>query len=346
MCPKITVFIPMYNAESYISDTIHSVLNQTFRDFELLIIDDGSVDHSVEVVNSFDDNRVRLVLNEKNMGLPFTRNRGLELSRGEYIALLDADDLSMPRRLEFQYRFLEENPQYGAVCSKTDFLIDGEIIKSLRLSSKVENVNLFLMFGCFVPNPTAMIRKKIIDTYNLKYNAKYFVAQDYGFWVEFSKYSQIAKLPDALVVYRKGHRNITYTSLTNKAKERKRIIDEIRTNCIKHYTDSLTEHDIKIINTVFSDPPLTIDLDMLLNLRGVIDKIMISPKIDSKKNYVKKTKLLYVNKVIDQDIKLSKKTKLLAYRFIGEGIDSIFSSYFILFARSTIRLVKSLFKKK
>ena len=90
--PTVTVFIPVYNREHYISEAIESILTQSFPNFELLLVDDGSTDRSVEVMRSYDDARIRVVCNEHTRGIPQTRNRGLELARGVYIALLDSDD--------------------------------------------------------------------------------------------------------------------------------------------------------------------------------------------------------------------------------------------------------------
>ena len=94
--PKVTVFMPVYNGEKYLREAIDSILNQTFTDFEFLIINDGSTDSSVEIINSYDDSRIRLIHNEKNLKLVATLNKGLDLARGKYIARMDCDDISLP----------------------------------------------------------------------------------------------------------------------------------------------------------------------------------------------------------------------------------------------------------
>ena len=113
--PQVTVFIPVYNRRAFIGPAIESMLAQTFEDFELLIVDDGSTDGGLEIMRSYEDPRVRVVANERNQGIPKTRNRGLELARGEYIALLDSDDVSVPDRLARQVEFLDRNPLYAEV---------------------------------------------------------------------------------------------------------------------------------------------------------------------------------------------------------------------------------------
>src|SRR5580698_9685158 len=108
--PKVTVLMPVYNGEKYIKEALESILQQTFIDFEFLIINDGSTDNSVSIIKSFNDNRIRLIHNEKNSGLVYSLNKGIGLSNGEYIARMDCDDVSIPERLEKQVGFLNSNP--------------------------------------------------------------------------------------------------------------------------------------------------------------------------------------------------------------------------------------------
>ena len=104
---KVTVLMAAYNGARYLKDAIDSILNQTFKDFEILIIDDGSTDQSAEIVQSYKDPRIRFLRNEQNMGIVVTRNRGIKEMRGEYLAILDCDDVSPPKRLEKEFNFLK-----------------------------------------------------------------------------------------------------------------------------------------------------------------------------------------------------------------------------------------------
>ncbi|SVC41049.1 uncharacterized protein METZ01_LOCUS293903, partial [marine metagenome] len=107
--PLITVLMPVYNGAKYLNEAIDSILNQTFQNFEFIIIDDGSTDDSVKIIKSYDDNRIRLVENRNNLGQSETLNKGLSLTRGKYIARMDQDDISMPERLKKQFEFMENN---------------------------------------------------------------------------------------------------------------------------------------------------------------------------------------------------------------------------------------------
>ena len=113
--PKVTVLMSVYNGEKYLQEAIDSILEQTFKDFEFLIINDGSTDKTGEILESYHDLRIKIINNEKNIGLTKSLNKGLKLARGEYIARQDADDISMPERLEKEVEFLETHQDYAVV---------------------------------------------------------------------------------------------------------------------------------------------------------------------------------------------------------------------------------------
>ena len=119
--PQITVLMPAYNAEKYIGEAIASVLNQTFTDFELLIINDGSTDTTKQIIDSFTDSRIRLI-NQTNQGIAAALNIGLLNAKADLIARFDADDICMPERLMIQYNFLSDHPDYIIVGADADFI--------------------------------------------------------------------------------------------------------------------------------------------------------------------------------------------------------------------------------
>lgn len=198
---NITVFIPLYNAENYIKKTIQSVLNQTYKNFEILIINDASTDQSVSIVESFSDDRIRLIHNDTNKGICYTRQRGVIEARGKYIAILDADDIAMPNRLEKQFAFLEKNPEI-AVCGSDAYFIDenDQPINhkhDINFDSKIIKIeNLFA--NQFI-NSSALIRKKcIIEVGN--YSMKY--CEDYDLFVKITEKFETTNLDEKLVCYR------------------------------------------------------------------------------------------------------------------------------------------------
>lgn len=178
--PKVTVLMPVYNVALYVTEAINSILNQTFKDFELLIINDGSSDSTREEVLKFSDSRIRFVENEKNIGLANTLNRGVELANGEYIARMDGDDISMPNRLYEQVVFLECHSEID-ICG-AGYRFFGAKNHDVIYPQNHDGIKVGLLFGCCMIIP--MFRKKNIQKFGLKYNQDYFPAEDYRFWTE------------------------------------------------------------------------------------------------------------------------------------------------------------------
>jgi glycosyltransferase involved in cell wall biosynthesis len=198
--PKVTVLLPVYNGERYLHEAIESVLDQSFADFELLIVNDGSTDHSVEIIQSYSDPRIRLLHNEKNLGLIATLNKGLDLTRGEYIARMDCDDVSLPSRLEKQVNFMDSKPDVG-VCGTWLELIgegSGQIWAS---PGDFETIRCTMIFECPIYHPTVIIRQSILKGHNLHYG-NFPHAEDYELWVRLSGHVQIANLQEVLLLHR------------------------------------------------------------------------------------------------------------------------------------------------
>lgn len=205
--PRISVLMPAYNAEKHISQAIESILNQTFKNFEFIIINDGSTDNTVNIINSYHDNRILLIDNKQNMGLVTVLNQGLKLARGEYIARMDADDISLPDRFMKQIKYMDRHPKVGILGSW--FNIFGEKInrveKKLRLPKLADMIKTSP-----VGHPTVMLRKKFFDKYHLQYDPVYSHAEDYELWIRAIKYMKIANLPEVLLNYRWTEGNVSY----------------------------------------------------------------------------------------------------------------------------------------
>ena len=200
--PIVTVLMPVYNGSAYLREAIESILNQTFQLFELLIIDDGSTDDSREIVNSFNDARIRLICQQCNQGLIKTLNLGLNLTRTPYLARMDADDVALPERLGKQVEFLQTHPEIS--CVGSDFIWLGNPNEKSWVNYFTPNeIKVALLFGCPLCHPTVMFRMEDIRRYSLSYSSDYLHAEDYAFWVEISQNLQIANLTETLLQYRK-----------------------------------------------------------------------------------------------------------------------------------------------
>lgn len=199
---KVTVFIPVYNGAQFLAETIDSVLAQTYSDFELLVVDDCSTDRSVEIVRAYADPRIRLECNERNRGRPYTRNRGLELARGEYLAVLDADDVCEPERLAQSVAFLDANPDVAAVGSAATYMDEGGrplFIERVPTDSEAIRARIFAT-NCFVHSSVTYRRALVLAIGG--YDERLPVAQDYDLFLRLSVEHQLANLAEPLVRYR------------------------------------------------------------------------------------------------------------------------------------------------
>jgi glycosyltransferase involved in cell wall biosynthesis len=194
----ITVLMPVYNAEKHLAEAIESILAQTFTAFEFLIVDDASTDGSAGIIQAYNDPRIRYVRNEKNLGISGTLNRGIELAATEWIARMDADDISYPKRLEKQFRHTEAVPGCALVSCWTRVITeDKKELRTERYNSRFYYYNL--TFECWIYHPTVLFRKSAVMDVGM-YAVPY--AEDFElFWQLLRKY-QICNLPEVLLDYR------------------------------------------------------------------------------------------------------------------------------------------------
>lgn len=212
--------MPVYNSASFLKEAINSILNQTYTNFEFLIINDGSTDETVTIIESFKDNRIRLLNLDKNYGIVTALNKGLELVKGIYLARMDADDISFSCRLEKQVKFLEQNQKIG--CLGTNFLwLDTSSEKSWITHFDSEDIRIGLLFGCPICHPTVMLRVDILKLYHLNYSHNYPYAEDYQLWTKIIQYTDIINLKEPLLYYR---RHIGQTSMLKNKTQSKSMI--------------------------------------------------------------------------------------------------------------------------
>jgi len=193
--------MPVYNGEAFLREAISSVLCQTFKDFELLVINDGSKDRSVAVIESVHDPRIRVIHNEVNKGLIYSLNKGFDLARGEYIARMDCDDISLPTRLEKQLNFMEAHPRVG--ISGTWIEVMGKKNYLMKYPQGSESIRCHMLFYCAVAHPSVILRKEMIKRHGLYFDQSYVRAEDYELWVRaLLDNVQFANYPEMLVRYR------------------------------------------------------------------------------------------------------------------------------------------------
>lgn len=196
---KVSVCLPVYNRACYIGECIGSILSQTFEDFELLIVDDGSTDDTVDIIRSYNDPRIRLIMNEHDyIG---SLNLLLEEAKGKYIARMDSDDIMMPERLAVQYEYMESHPEVDVLGTGIRCFGDAEYDCPPFC---VGNVGIKeLLEGCCVTHPTTMIRKSRMNEFNLRYSRNYIYLEDYDLWARAVICGLcIRNIPDILLKYR------------------------------------------------------------------------------------------------------------------------------------------------
>lgn len=204
--PKVSVLMPVYNTELYVEEAIDSILAQTFKDFELIIINDGSSDSSEQKILKYSDERIRYIKNEENIKLIATLNKGIDLAKGEYIVRMDADDISLPDRILKQVEFMDTNPEIGVSGTWFRLLGTDEVIEHPVSDTQVR-VKMFV--NTPFAHPSVIIRKKVLTTHNLYYNKEYIHGEDYELWYQVSKVSKLANIPEVLLSYRVHDNQVT-----------------------------------------------------------------------------------------------------------------------------------------
>ena len=230
--PEISVLLPTYNSEKYIADTLWSIFNQTFTNYEIIILNEfGSEDNTLDFIQLFEDNRIRIIQNDKKLGLADSLNRGIDVSKGKYIARIDADDLAMPNRFQKQYDFLESNKDYSLCGSlQRHFGLNVDCIHRVALSH--EDIKAYLIYNCELCHSTLMLRRDDFVSKNLYYDKTKF-AEDYELWTRAIHNMKFANIPEVLGEYRIGNDNITQNKLELLLKESSEIVYKNITNYLK-----------------------------------------------------------------------------------------------------------------
>jgi glycosyltransferase involved in cell wall biosynthesis len=217
--PTVSVVLPLFNAVNYINESINSILQQNFTDFELIIIDDCSFDGSAEIIHSINDERIMYLKNESNIGLNRSLNLGFSLAKGKYIARMDHDDISLPNRFSIQVEFLEKNPSYVLVGSNCNIINEkGDIISiSEEIVRNDNDLKASLFFACPFVHPGIMLRKSIFQNFSSFYSESIKQAEDYVLYCSIMDVGKFYISKEILLLYREHQSIHRGTSLNNKS---------------------------------------------------------------------------------------------------------------------------------
>ncbi|TDD98402.1 glycosyltransferase family 2 protein [Flavobacterium cellulosilyticum] len=233
---KLAVLLPTYNAVDYLPESIDSVLNQTFTDFDLYVYDDCSTDNTEDIVSKYKDTRLYYRKNLENLGIAKTLNKGLEelLPQYEYIARMDADDWCYPERFEKQMDFLNKNQEIVMCGTQGYWLkdINQNPISAWKYPTREAYIKIYMLFAASFGHSSVIFRSASFDKFNLRYNENISTCEDWDLWIRVAKMGHVANLPDFVMKYRilenSNHRSSGNTK--RHLEERSMIISSYWTN--------------------------------------------------------------------------------------------------------------------
>jgi glycosyltransferase involved in cell wall biosynthesis len=241
----VSVVMPCYNSGKFVSCAIESILNQTFADFELIIIDDGSTDNTVLEITKHKDDRIRFYSLKENKGNYFARNMGLCFANGKYVCVMDADDLSSVKRLAIQCDYMNSHPNIGAIGSQGELIDEKGILlnkKFVRPLVSPAQLKIFLLMDNYILHPSLMIRSGLLKKHQLFYNEKYRYASDFDFVSRCAGLFPVRNIHNNLIMYRVHG---TQISTKNRVWQTE-YADQIRLSRLKAFKIRLTENEKKI----------------------------------------------------------------------------------------------------
>lgn len=215
--PRVSVLTPIYNTNpQHLREMIESILSQTYTDFEFLILNDSPQNTEIENIvleYAANDKRVKYIKNDVNMGISASRNKLLHASRGEYIAIFDHDDISVPTRLEQEVAFLDTHPQVGVVSGWLQFFgTDNKLLKNPELDT---DIKILMTDNCYIAHTAAMLRKSVLIDNNIEYESYFSPAEDYRLWARLMDVTHFYNLQTVLVKYRWLPSNTSHTQMQN-----------------------------------------------------------------------------------------------------------------------------------
>ena len=266
--------MPVFNSEQFVAEAIESILNQTFKDFEFLILDDTSTDKSFRIIKDFEqqDSRIKVYQNEKNLGVVESRNKLISLSKGKYIAWLDSDDIALKNRFEKQINFLEAHPEIG-MAGAFPIIIDenGNKIRKWWFETDPQKLKIELFFHSPFLSSSVVIRKSALP--RNCYDSKFPVAEDFDLYSKISENSDIANIPEILVKYRINSKGLSKSN-TEKMEQlsvqvikehAERLGIELEENTIKNLRKAKTALKIAPEEVVEIEESMILLKNLLLN---------------------------------------------------------------------------------
>ncbi|MET6998758.1 glycosyltransferase [Chitinophaga sp. H8] len=321
--PMVSVIIPCFNSSMFMREAIESIMNQSYPELEILLIDDGSTDNTLDIIQELSalDGRIKLVRNERNLKLVNTLNKGISLCNGKYIARMDADDIACPLRIEKQVAYMETHPEIGLLGSFIEEFDDKRIIGRGIQPISDERIRAYIFTASAFFHPGVLIRRDVLSAHNLQYEEQFTIGQDHALWINMLQHTKAANIPEILLRYRVNAQSLTQVSNRNRS-SRRVVLKAIYRSAISKAGLQLSDEELSLYSCSMAKQDVieVVDAD-------VSDLIKLYDKV-----------IKYAVK--NQGINRSYLKKYLAIRFIAflfytnakkrpyQVVKSIFSSYF------------------
>ncbi len=293
---RISVVTAVYNNQDYVSQSIQTILSQTFKDFELIMVDDGSIDKSLKMMESFRDKRIKIISNDTNKGLIYSLNRGIQnISDCEFIARMDSDDLATRDRFEKQTAYFSAHPKVSLLGSAMRYF--GEAMRPKIYYQPGGHQQIISTFFCYNPffHPTVMMRSHLKPF--LHYSDEFFKYEDYALWISIMNKAVFANIPDVILHYRKHESNVTnsykkepsidverFKKVLNLLKNRLNLdlnqeqIEQlaiISSASRSAVNPNIAWHDLKALNETLMQEAHTKELDVKLLEKLITERILL-----------------------------------------------------------------------
>ena len=259
---SVSVVMPTYNTEvSILKEAVDSILCQTFKDFEFIIIDDGSTNESVDYLQSLQDKRIKLIRNPENLGITKSLNIGFREAKGKYIARMDSDDISLPKRFEKQFAFMEAHPDV-IMCGSNVEYFNGSF--SRKGKDRIKDMETYRISTLFINpgprHPTAFFNRELLIRHQISYDENLPYAQDYALWVEISKRGIIRILPDVLLRYRYNPSSVTGMHREEQIRCHKATEKKLLQQLLGTITDAELDFHFHYCSGIFRDISINADV--------------------------------------------------------------------------------------
>lgn len=335
--PLVSIFIPVYNREAYIEECLESVVNQSYLNLEIVILDDGSTDNTLSIIAKFKDPRIKQFKNDKNRGITYSRSRTLELITGDYLALVDSDDIIEHDRIEKQMHVMLARPEIAVVGSNTLSFGDGMRTIKTKFFTDFEEIKCAFLFETPMNNSSTLLNASMVCAHQTQYNPEYIVCEDYDFFYQISKYAPLVNIKEPLVKYRLHEENVSRQQIFVKGKSRRRItLEKIQRSVSQYYSLGLSDEEQQVFSDFFIQSgdydPAIFEAPFINELQRVTQKMKDNNHFCSPKTFSKVFDYYLI--IILNLRKVSLKDKLMIYKKLNYKDSKIQNakmiSYFVL----------------